>query len=321
MTVKFGIQIEPQLGFDYKTVEKIALGAEKYGYDSIWSSDHLFLDNKSEEKNCMEAWTLLAALASVTKTLRLGTLVTCNSYRYPAVLAKIAATVDMISNGRLFFGFGAGWKKIEYNAYGIPFPSTKERLYQMEEAIEIIKLLWTELKVTYEGRYYALKDAFSAPKPVQKPWPPIMIGGMGEKILLKMVARHADYCNFFLRENLQRSLDILKAHCKIVGRDYNEIGKSLFAVGSAIFISESEKEVEVYLNDIAKRYDRPVDELKERLSQHAPGSWVGHPDDLIERFRHLNEMGFDYFQVMFPGHDEKIVEASKIFAEKVMKKI
>jgi len=170
-----------------------------------------------------------------------------------------------------------------------------------------------------------------------------MIGGMGEKILLKMVAQHADYCNFFLRENLQRSLDILKAHCKIVGRDYNDIGKSLFAVvkahckivgrdyndigkslfavDSAIFISESEEEVEAYLKDAAKRYDRPIKDLKERLSQHAPGSWVGHPDDLIERFKYLNEMGFDYFQVMFPGHDESIVEASKVFAEKVMKKI
>ena len=104
MKLSFGIQIEPQLGFDYKTVEKIALNAEKVGYDSIWSSDHFFLDNKSEEKNCMEAWTLISALASKTTTLRLGTLVTCNNYRYPSVLAKIAATVDMISNGRLEFG-------------------------------------------------------------------------------------------------------------------------------------------------------------------------------------------------------------------------
>ncbi|MCK5183676.1 MAG: TIGR03560 family F420-dependent LLM class oxidoreductase, partial [Candidatus Heimdallarchaeota archaeon] len=226
MIVKFGIQIEPQMGFDYKTVEKIALEAEKIGYDSIWSSDHFFLDDKSEDRNCMEAWTLISALAAVTKKIKLGTLVTCNSYRYPAVLAKMAATVDMISNGRLIFGFGAGWKEMEYNAYGIPFPSTLDRLYQMEEAIEIIKLLWTEPKVTYEGKYYQIKDAFSAPKPVQKPWPPIMIGGMGEKVLLKMVAKHADYCNFILKPKIERSLEILKAHCKVIGRDYNDIGKS-----------------------------------------------------------------------------------------------
>ena len=135
---KFGIQIEPQFGFDYETVEKIALNAEKVGYDSIWSSDHLFLNDKSEEINCMEAWSLLSALAVATKKLKLGTLVTCNSYRYPSILAKIAATVDMISEGRVFFGFGAGWKEIEYNAYGIPFPSVRERLEQMGETCSFI---------------------------------------------------------------------------------------------------------------------------------------------------------------------------------------
>ncbi|NHJ40938.1 MAG: TIGR03560 family F420-dependent LLM class oxidoreductase [Asgard group archaeon] len=321
MAVKFGIQIEPQLGFDFKTVEKIALEAEKIGYDSIWSSDHLFLDNKSEERNCMEAWTLLSALASVTKKIRLGTLVTCNSYRYPSILAKIAATVDMISNGRLFFGFGAGWKEIEYNAYGIPFPSTKERLYQMEEAIEIIKKLWTEPKVTYNGKYYQIKDAFSAPKPVQKPWPPIMIGGMGEKILLRMVAKHADWCNFFLRPNTERALKILEAHCKTLGRDYNEIGKSLFAVGIPIFVSKSEDEINHYLNEISKRYNRPIEEIKERLKQDAPGSWVGFPEDLLERLNYLIEMGFTYFQVMFSGFDESIITSSKAFAELVIKQL
>ncbi|MCK5046657.1 MAG: TIGR03560 family F420-dependent LLM class oxidoreductase, partial [Candidatus Heimdallarchaeota archaeon] len=278
-------------------------------------------DDKSEDRNCMEAWTLISALAAVTKKIKLGTLVTCNSYRYPAVLAKMAATVDMISNGRLIFGFGAGWKEMEYNAYGIPFPSTLDRLYQMEEAIEIIKKLWTEPKVTYEGKYYQIKDAFSAPKPVQKPWPPIMIGGMGEKVLLKMVAKHADYCNFFLRPKLERSLKILKAHCKVVGRDYNDIGKSLFAVGIPIFVSKSEEEIETYLKGIAEKYNRPLDTIKERIKQDAPGSWVGFPEDVIERFEYLNSLGFDSYQVMFAGFDEKIVKYSQDFAELVMKKL
>ena len=180
MKLHFGIQIEPQFGFDYITIEKIALNAEKIGFDSIWSSDHLFLHDKAEEINCMEAWTLLSALASKTNKLRLGTLVTCNSYRYPSILAKIASTVDSISNGRLEFGIGAGWKEIEYKAYGIPFPSVKERFDRLEEALQIIKLLWTEPKVTFTGRYYSIKDAFSAPKPVQNPHPPIFIGGTGE---------------------------------------------------------------------------------------------------------------------------------------------
>ncbi len=321
MTVKFGIQIEPQFGFDYKTIEKIALEAEKIGYDSIWSSDHFFLDDKSEDRNCLEAWTLLSALAAVTKKIKIGTLVTCNSYRYPAVLAKMAATVDMISNGRLIFGFGAGWKEMEYNAYGIPFPSTLDRLYQMEEAIEIIKLLWTKPKVTYEGKYYQIKDAFAAPKPIQKPWPPIMIGGMGEKILLKMVAKHADYCNFMLKPKLERSLEILKAHCKVVGRDYDEIGKSLFAVGIPIFVSKSEEEIENYLKGISEKFNRPLEAIKEQIKKDAPGSWVGYPEELIERFEYLTSLGFDSYQVMFDGFDEKIVQYSKDFAELVMKKM
>ena len=134
-----------------------------------------FLNDKSENLNCIEAWTLLAALASKITRIHLGPMVSCNSYRYPAVLAKIAATVDMISNGRLFFGIGAGWKEIEYEAYGIPFPSLNERMDRMEEAIQIIRLLWTKPKTSFKGKYYKIKDAFSAPKPVQKPMPPILI--------------------------------------------------------------------------------------------------------------------------------------------------
>jgi alkanesulfonate monooxygenase SsuD/methylene tetrahydromethanopterin reductase-like flavin-dependent oxidoreductase (luciferase family) len=191
----------------------------------------------------------------------------------------------------------------------------------MEEAIEIIKLLWTEPKVTYEGKYYQIKDAFSAPKPVQKPWPPIMIGGMGEKVLLKMVAKHADYCNFMLRPNLERSLKILKAHCKVVGRDYDEIGKSLFAVGIPIYVSKSEEEIENYLKEIAEKFNRPLEAIKERIKQDAPGAWVGFPEEVIERFEYLTSLGFDSYQVMFSGFDERIVQYSKDFAELVMKKM
>ena len=142
MTANFGIQIEPQLGFDYKSVKQIAIEGEKLGYDSIWSSDHFFLHNKAENVNCMEVWTLLAALASATKKIRIGSLVACNSYRYPSVLAKIVATLDLISNGRVIFGIGAGWKESEYRAYGISFPAVRERIDRFEEAIKIIKLLY-----------------------------------------------------------------------------------------------------------------------------------------------------------------------------------
>ena len=296
MKISFGIQIEPQLGFDYATVEKIALNAEKVGYNSIWSSDHFFLDDKSEDKNCMEAWTLIAALASKTTTLRLGVLVTCNSYRYPAVLAKIAATVDMISNGRLEFGIGAGWKEIEYNAYGIPFPSVKDRMDQLEESLQIIKKLWTEPKASFDGKYYKIKDAFSAPKPIQQ-LPPISIGGSGKQRILRMVAQYADYCNltwFHDPDKIPELLTTLKNHCDKISRDYETLGKSFFA---SVMIAETEDELEKLLTERAKLRGRNLEEYRKMLGK---GVFFGTPETVQERFEHMIDLGFSYFQIMFP---------------------
>ncbi len=315
MKLSFGIQIEPQLGFDYDTVEKIALNAEKVGYDSIWSSDHFFLDNKSEDKNCMEAWTLIAALASKTTTLRLGALVTCNSYRYPAVLAKIAATVDMISNGRLEFGIGAGWKEIEYNAYGIPFPSVKDRMDQLEESIQIIKKLWTEPKVSFDGKHYQIKDAFSAPKPIQQ-LPPIFIGGSGKKRILSMVAKHADYCNltwFHDPEKIPDLLTALKNHCNKISRDYETLGKSYFA---SVMIAETEDEVEKLLTERAKSRGKSLEEFRKMLGK---GVFFGTPETVRERFENLIDLGFNYFQIMFPYPMD--YDQSNKFAQLVLPKL
>jgi F420-dependent oxidoreductase-like protein len=321
VNVKFGIQIEPQFGFTYEMIEKIAMEAESSGYDSIWCSDHFFLDDKSELRDCLEAWTVLAGLAVATKKIRLGPLVSCNSYRHPAVLAKIAASVDVMSNGRLLFGIGAGWKEIEYNAYGIPFPTPRERLDRLEEATQLIKLLWTKPKVDFTGKYYNLKDAFSAPKPMQKPMPPIFIGGGGVKRLLKIVAKHADYSNLVFRKGIEEKLDALKGHCKTVGRDYDTLGKSLFGGFPGVFVSESEQEIDAHLSKVASKRDLSVKALKEKLEEGAPGSWIGFPEQLRERFRHFIDLGFDYFQVIFPGHEEDTLKASHDFAKLVMRHV
>ncbi|MFX1505509.1 MAG: TIGR03560 family F420-dependent LLM class oxidoreductase [Promethearchaeota archaeon] len=315
MTIRFGIQIEPQLGFDYITVEKIALNAEKIGYHSIWSSDHFFLDTNSEEKNCMEAWTLLAALAAKTRTLRLGTLVTCNTYRYPAVLAKIAATVDMISNGRLEFGIGAGWKEIEYNAYGIPFPSVKDRMDQLEESIQIIKKLWTDSKVSYNGKHYQIKDAFSAPKPIQQ-LPPIFIGGTGKKRILRMVAKYADYCNFgwFIDpETIPDLLDALKHHCEKVNRDFDSVGKSFFA---SVILAETEDELETILTERAKARRLTLKEYQKSIG--SLNVFFGTPEIVQNGFENLVALGFDYFQIMFPYPND--LAQSERFAKLILPK-
>ncbi|UCG89762.1 MAG: TIGR03560 family F420-dependent LLM class oxidoreductase [Candidatus Heimdallarchaeota archaeon] len=316
MNIRFGIQIEPQLGFNYDTVEKIALNAEKVGYDSIWASDHFFLDQKSEEKNCMEAWTLLAAIAAKTNTLRLGTLVTCNSYRYPAVLAKMAATVDMISNGRLEFGIGAGWKEIEYIAYGISFPSVKDRMDQLEESIQIIKKLWTEPKVNFDGNHYQIKEAFSAPKPMQQ-LPPIFIGGTGKKRILNMVAKYADYCNFgwFLDpKTIPELLNALKQHCKDENRDYETVGKSYFA---SVIVTETEDELDKILAERAKLRNMSLEGYKKSINNL--NVFYGTPEVVQQGFDHLIDLGFDYFQIMFPYPSD--YEQSNKFAKFVIPKL
>ena len=316
MKIRFGIQIEPQFGFDYVTVEKIALNAEKLGYNSIWSSDHLFLHDKAEQINCMEAWTLLSALASKTSHLRLGTLVTCNSYRYPSLLAKIASTIDLISNGRLEFGIGAGWKEIEFKAFGISFPSIKERFEQLEETLQIVKLLWTEPKTTFNGKHYTIKDAFSAPKPIQKPHPPIFIGGTGEKHTLKLVAKYGDYCNFgwfFPHEKISHLLDVLKMHCKDINRDYDSVGKSFFA---NVLVCETEDQINDFYIKVARQRNISVEDFKKRLGN---GAFIGTPEEVQNRFQHLIDLGFSYFQIVYPyGLD---YTASNDFARLVMNKL
>jgi F420-dependent oxidoreductase-like protein len=229
---RFGIQIEPQFGFTFGEIADLAKEAERLGFTGMWASDHLFFDSRSEHRNCLDTWTLITALAPLTTRLRLGTLVTCNSYRLPSILAKMAASVDHLSNGRLEFGIGAGWKEMEYNAYGIPFPPVGTRLAQLEEAVQLIRRLWTEEKASFAGKYYRLENAFCAPKPVQRPLK-MWLGGAGEKKLLRIVAQYADGWNMLFGYPLpvvKKKLEVLQLHCDTVGRDFSKLEKSLFIV-------------------------------------------------------------------------------------------
>src|SRR6266542_1171798 len=239
---RFGIQIEPQFGFTFSEVADLAKEAERVGFTALWASDHLLWDAQSERRNCFDVLALMPALAAITIKLRLGTLVTCNAYRLPAVLAKTAACVDQISNGRLEFGLGAGWKEIEYKAYGIPFPPVATRLAQLEEATQLIKQLWTEEKSSFNGKHYQLQNAVCAPKPVQRPLK-IWLGGAGEKKLLRMVAQHADGWNMVFGHRLpavKQKLDALKRHCDDLKRDFTKIDKSMFIMTC---VAETEEEM------------------------------------------------------------------------------
>jgi F420-dependent oxidoreductase-like protein len=293
----------------FNLIRVIAQECERLGYYSVLLDDHLML----KKTPILECWTTLSALSSVTKSIRLGTMVTCNSFRNPALLAKMAATVDNISNGRLELGIGAGVQKNEHNAYGFPFPSTKARIERLNEAVEIVKKLWTEKKASYSGKYYMIRNAVCEPKPVQKPHPPITIGGGGEKLTLRVTARHADRYDWgYLPsiEQYRRKLKVLEKHCDAVGRSFNELEKSCWPAGQ-IFIGEDRKDMEKRISLwLPKRVS---------VEDFMQTSFVGTPEDFIKQLRQYLNLGVTHFMLFFG--DLPDLSGLRLFAEKVAQKI
>ncbi len=210
-------------------------------FDSVWTIDHFVPPAGDPAGACLEGWTALAAGAQATERMRVGCLVTGVTYRHPSVLAKMAATVDHISNGRLEFGIGAAWHEPEHRVYGMAFPSVKEREDRLEEAVQLTRLLFhAEGPVDFQGKYYQLSQAPFAPKCVQQPHPPIFIGGGGEKRTLRIAARYADGMNVIgSLDAVKQKIAVLERHCAGVGRDSNEITKSVF--GPVMLIDDEER--------------------------------------------------------------------------------
>jgi len=219
----------------------IAVRAEELGYDSIWVYDHVHNVPRPAHEAVFECWTTMAAVSQLTSTIRLGQMVGCNSYRNPALLAKITSTVDVISGGRLDWGIGAGWYENEYRSYGYEYPKPKDRIGMLRESVEIVRSMWTQPETTYSGEYYEVSRANCDPKPLQDPHPPIWIGGGGEQLTLRVVARHADCSNFGGQpEQWAHKRDVLRGHCAAVGRDPDEIRMTW---SPEVFIRSTEAEV------------------------------------------------------------------------------
>ncbi|MBA2288598.1 MAG: LLM class F420-dependent oxidoreductase [Ktedonobacteraceae bacterium] len=226
--LRFGIKTAQQ-HTTYEEILRVWLEADRVpAIEHAWAFDHFIPLGPDPTGPQLEGWTLLGALAARTERLRVGLMVTGNTYRHPAVLANIATTVDIISHGRLDFGIGAGWNEVESSMYGIPLYKPGERIRRLGEACEVIKLLWTETEANFDGKYYQLKNAYCEPKPGQKPYPPFVIGGSGEQLTLRVVAQYAAVWNFvggsvedFLHKNA-----VLDAHCAAVGRDPASIERS-----------------------------------------------------------------------------------------------
>lgn len=219
--LSFGIKTAPQ-HTTYEAILDVWREADKLPiFVHAWLFDHFAPIHSDVTGPCLEGWTLLAALAARTERLRLGLMVTGNTYRHPAVLAKIAATVDVISGGRLDFGIGAGWNEYEHTSMGLELYKPAERIRRLDEACQIVKLLYTQPTTDFNGKYYQLKEARCEPKPVQRPYPPIVIGGSGEQLTLRVVARHADIWNFVggSTETFLHKMAVLRQHCEAVGRD------------------------------------------------------------------------------------------------------
>ncbi len=310
---KFGVFL-PFYAFQTKTpaehfeiLKNIVLECERLGYDAVWLDDHLMYNNWS----ILECWTTLSALSSLTSRIRLGTMVSCNQHRNPALLAKAAATLDVLSNGRLEFGIGAGVQEAEHTAYGFGFPKLSVRIEQLGEASEAITRLWTQEKTTYQGKHYTLKDAVCEPKPLQKPHPPITVGGSGEKHTLKVTAKYADRFDWGFLPSLdlyKRKLEVLEKHCLTVGRDFGEIEKSCWP-GGQVLIAQNQRELNEKISKL-KPANTSLEDFKNV-------SLVGTPDECLERLQVYVDLGVTYFMLFFA--DLPSMDGLRLFAEAVAK--
>jgi len=243
--IRFGIQT-PQQHAAWPELLALWQEIDTIGYDTAWGFDHFLPIFSDPTGPCLEGWTALAALAVATRQVRLGLMVTGNTYRHPAVLAKMATTVDIISGGRLILGLGAGWFELEHREYGVPFHTIGGRLRRLDEALQIIKLLWTQERANFNGEHFKLDNASFNPKPLQKPHPPILIGASGENVALRIVAQHAQMWNSFGTPEVFRSkIARLEAHCGSIGRDPTTIEKSVVMNGP-IALKDARRQVDAY---------------------------------------------------------------------------
>ncbi len=304
--IRFGIQTGQQL-VDWSQLLDLWQKADAWGYDSLWNFDHFYPILVAPEGPCLEGWTTLAALAQATKRARVGTLVNGNTYRHPAVTAKMAATLDHVSGGRFNLGIGAGWFELEHQAFGLDFKTVPGRLAALDEACTIIRGMMTQQKTTLHGKHYTVTDALGLPKPVQKPYPPIMIGGVGKKVLLRLVAKHADMWNTAGHaEKMKGLIDVIDRHGEAVGRDTSAIEKTVLM---PLCYRASEERERLTTKMIAGMEQSSPDVARKRIM-------IGNADECLATVERYRKAGITHF--IFMTFQPYYVDEIQRFAEEVI---
>jgi F420-dependent oxidoreductase-like protein len=295
--LRLGVSLWPQ-GATWDQVRDTSLAVDRLGYESLWSYDHFVALGSDRTVAVLDGWTVLAALGALTSRTRLGVLVTGVTHRHPAILAKMAATLDHISGGRAILGLGAAWNEQEHKAYGIPFAPVGERLALLDEACTVIRSLFEDEVTNFEGEHCAIRDAVLWPKPVQ-PRLPILIGGGGEKKTLRIVARHADLWNGFgTPDVILRKIDILREHCAVVGRDPSDISVT---VNLGIIVRDTTAGIRARLDEIGE-----VAGFPDYAASNQP---YGSPEIVAERLAAYAAVGVrEIIAVMPAPYDHETIE-------------
>ncbi len=273
----------------FETMSQVAKAAERLGFDSVWLFDHFHTYHTPVLETTFECWTSTAALARDTSRIRVGQMVTCNGYRNPALLAKMASTVDVLSHGRLDFGIGAGWYQHEFEAYGYTFPPVPERLRMLEESLQVIRAMWTEPYALFAGEHYRVAGAINEPKGVQQPHPPIWVGGSGERVTLRLAAQYGDATNFGGHLDdlawYRHKFDVIRGHCDAIGRDPDELIRSS-DVETTLVRAGDDPDL------LTRRYRRD-----QSLAEYRTHAIVGGPQEIIDAYGRLIDAGVNYIIV------------------------
>jgi len=295
----------------------LARAADAGPFESVWVYDHFHTVPLPTQEATHEAWSLMAAFAASTARVRLGQMCTCMGYRNPAYLAKVAATIDVISGGRVEMGIGGGWYEHEWRAYGYGFPGAGDRLGMLDEGVQIMRQLWTAGTATLAGKHYQVDGAIGRPLPIQDGGIPLWIAGGGEKRTLRIAAKYASYTNFDATPDIfRRKSEILAEHCKDVGTDFDAIVRSS---NFNVVIGETEKDVADKLAWVRAHYEPliPAESLERNMEMLTSGPLVGTPEQIAEQLAQARDLGLGYMIGYFvdAAYDRRGIE---LFADKVI---